>query len=75
MVTTNEGLIYETYSVFCSADHAKGVIVCNYEDDLVSLNVSLEKGSLERWRLVGVPDWRSVSDGIILPPRSAAAII
>jgi hypothetical protein len=75
---TSNGNLHHPYSVFSNRTNGKvGVAVANY-DEKNTVTVTIECGNatvVERYRLVDMPEWRSVRDGIKIPPSSAVVVI
>ncbi|MGD0006403.1 MAG: DUF6259 domain-containing protein [Anaerolineaceae bacterium] len=72
------GKPHHPYSVFLNAKNGKsGLVICNYnEHDPITVTASLENGQVfERYRLVDAPGWQPASQGIDIPPQSAAVVI
>lgn len=64
---------FGSYSVFQGTNGTLGVVAVNYDrEEQVRLRADVEG---YRYRLVDDPTWREVSDGIVLPPRSAAVAV
>lgn len=75
---TAGGQPHHPYTVFVNAKTGRrGLAVANYDlNQAVTVEVALEDGqTLGRWRLVDDPQWRPVSQGITLPPASAAVVV
>lgn len=78
-VTTENGAEHRPFSVFRHRDTgAEGLVICNYQAETVAVEAALDSGSpkpLSQYRLVDDPTWRSVTDGITIPPHSAVVVI
>lgn len=74
-VTTAAGTAHHPYAVFKAADGTRALVICNYEDEPVSLRATLDEGTLNEYRLVEDPQWKSVRDGIEIPARSAVIVL
>ncbi|AEE96388.1 DUF6259 domain-containing protein [Mahella australiensis] len=77
-VFTMDGQPYRPYAVFINAKSGRaGVVIANYDEyDGVTVKVELDNAdSLERYRLVDDDQWKSVEEGISIPPCSAVVII
>jgi hypothetical protein len=75
---TSNGNLHHPYSVFSTRANGKvGVAIANY-DEKNAVTVTIECGNatvVERYRLVDMPEWRSVREGIKIPPSSAVVVI
>ena len=76
-VTTSNGEAHHPYAVFISkSGGVPGVAIANYEDEFLTVNVSLESDhALRRYCLVDNREWKNLQDGIVIPARSAAVVI
>jgi hypothetical protein len=75
---TMGGKPHHPFAVFISPQTAKkALVVANYDEQkTITAHISLDAGDpLKRYRLVDDPSWKPVSEGIILPPCSAAVVI
>ena len=73
-----DGKPYQPYSVFKHAVHRKeALVICNYDEtESIRVSAALDSGqSLTRYRLVDDPTWRDSSQGILIPPQSAAVVL
>jgi hypothetical protein len=73
-VTRADGTAHPTYSRFVAADGRSALVICNYEDDEIRVDASLDEGALSRYRLVECAQMKPVEQGIVIPPRSAAIV-
>jgi hypothetical protein len=75
---TCAGKNHHPYSVFINANSGKsGLVICNYDEHAaITVSASLDNGqALKRYRLVDVPDWKPVGQGIRIPPQSAVVVV
>jgi hypothetical protein len=75
---TSDNQPHHPYAVFIDRTTGKvGVVVANYDErQTVTVKVELEQTQvLNRYRLVDDPTWRLSTNGITLPPCSAAVVI
>ena len=76
LVKNLEGAVHEPYGVFRAVDGSLGVVVCNYENQSITVKVErINNGCFTRSRLVDGEEWMPIQDGIFLPPRSAALLL
>ena len=69
---------HQQYSVFENRTNGKsGVVLVNYdESNSITAQVTLEnQQQLSRYRLVEDTAWQSSTDGVIVPPLSAAIVL
>jgi hypothetical protein len=69
------GREHTQYSSFRADDESYALVICNYEDEVVVVNVKRESGKFNfKWRVCDVDEW-SVSTDITIPKRSAVVLI
>jgi hypothetical protein len=76
-VTAN-GKPHHPFAVFVNRENGKtGVVIANYDESRpVTTQVTLHNGEiLGRYRLIDDLTWHSATDGITIPPQSAAVVI
>jgi hypothetical protein len=70
--------LHHPYAVFISRlTGKKAVVVANYDEQKsITVQVMLEDGeALNRYRLVEDSDWKSIDQGLLIPPCSAAIVM
>jgi hypothetical protein len=73
---TRGGEAHHPYAVFLAADGSTCVAIANYDEEReAAVRVELDSGQPTRWRLVDDDRWRTRSEGIVIPPRSAAVVV
>ena len=75
---TEDGKPHHPYAVFINHKNGKsGVVVANYDETRsVTVQIKLDSGeALNRYRLVEDSDWHSTTNGVTIPPQSAAVVI
>ena len=72
-----DGKSHHPFTVFFAKSGMAGMAVANYDlEKSVTVRVSLNNGQkLSRYRLVDDDQWRPVSEGVLLPPASAAVVV
>jgi hypothetical protein len=80
-VVTAEGKDYSDYSVFTGTGGdttagRTGMVICNYDDDPVTVMPRFDCGTPKQFRLVDEDSLRNLNAGtLVLPGKSAAAVI
>ncbi|MCL2362996.1 MAG: DUF6259 domain-containing protein [Defluviitaleaceae bacterium] len=70
------GKAHPTYSVFKAKDGTLGVVVCNYEDEEVSVKVKADNGqAFTKYALVDDAVLHNVGEYIEVPARSAVVVM
>ncbi|MCL2834178.1 MAG: DUF6259 domain-containing protein [Treponema sp.] len=74
-VETAEGTAHRHYSVFIGTNNKTGMVICNYDDNPITVRPIFDSGIPGRYRLVDDKELTKFSGSISIPPRSAAAVI
>ena len=77
-VARADGTPHRPYGVFIHKDgRKKGMVICNYDEAKeATVRASVDGGSGPmRYRLVDADEWKTASDGITIPPLSAAVVV
>jgi hypothetical protein len=76
-VTTAAGADYPDYAVYRGTTGKNGMVICNYENQAITVIPKLTSGLLTQYRLIDEDSPRELdhSGAVTLPPNSAAAVI
>ena len=69
-----DGAAHSPYARFVADDGTSALVICNYEDEPVTVRATLDVGTISRYRLVDDETIRPAGGGIVIPARSAAVV-
>jgi len=75
-VTQADGAAHKTFSTFTAEDGSVGAVICNYEDEAISVSIT-ERGGWQfgKYRIVDEAAEHAYSGAIEIPARSAVVVI
>ncbi len=73
-VRTMSGAAHHPYARFEAGDGRSMVVICNYEDEAVTVSAALATGTISQYRTVDTDVWKNASGGIVIPARSAVIV-
>jgi len=74
-VTTAEGASHPYYSVFTSVHGKTGMVICNYDDNPITVKPKFDSGTPVSYRLVDNRELTPFNGTITIPARSAAVVV
>ncbi|MCL2478339.1 MAG: DUF6259 domain-containing protein [Treponema sp.] len=71
----NNGKEFPQYSVFMGTNNKTGMVICNYEDNAVTVKPSFDRGVPGQYRLVDKNELTAFRDTVTIPARSAVVVL